>query len=304
MMEMQEFEWAYAPVSFKCPDEDCGKLSESEAYLPVVFENKIPDVDFPVELECSCCKAKYDARIEGDLDTLTITLLDYPDTAVEFEDVITSDIEASWYDRDPYDLDPYEYDVPQSPAIIFNAAYEDILAFLASVVSNDGNHPLNRMIFIQCFSAFEAYLCDKLVQLVTSSDDRIKMYILGHKVLKTTKLPLEDLYRLKEKTANDILQMVVTKSIKETIFHDFPKVASLYKIFGLELFDTKDLMSDLVKAAKLRHHCVHRNGRDLEDNELSDFTHAYILEVITKMKNTADNLEAAIFDKDNPDYDF
>jgi hypothetical protein len=89
----------------------------------------------------------------------------------------------------------------------------------------------------------------------------------------------------------------VTKHLREILYHNLPKVNALYKVaLEIDFFSMleKDEIKTLNQAIVLRHHCVHRNGKDTEGNRLEDFTPKYVDSVLGLTTMLVRKLDAAV----------
>lgn len=290
MMELEEYNWEETSVCFQCPNPECGKVSDGSADVPVLYPGDASDVLLPVDLQCIWCDEHFRAEIRVDRSgDLKITIDEAPDVDVDFEPLFCPE-----HDDELWAIENHYFERPEKPHDIFLASYADIVGFIDGIKGNLGTHPMNRMVFMQCFSVFEAYLCDRYLNLVFLCDKTMLMFVENHKQLKSTTLSILSLFEQKGKKVEDLIEMQITKSIKDTLFHNFSKAVTLFGIYEAALFASKDHKDLLFDAAQLRHHCVHRNGRDKDGNELANFTPEYIETVAKAMKETAASLEVAI----------
>ena len=73
----------------------------------------------------------------------------------------------------------------------------------------------------------------------------------------------------------------MAKHLSDLIYHRLEQVAELYYIaFGIGIWPNKDASGKLFGAVKLRHDCVHRNGKDKDGNELTGITREYVESVL------------------------
>ena len=133
-----------------------------------------------------------------------------------------------------------------------------------------------RMVFVQLIAALEAYLGDVLVRTVMADRDAVLRLISNDKELldKSFKLlEIEKKPKLVDETVRSHLQKIV--------YHNLGRVAVAYKTaFHIDICPSKEVMETLSVAIKLRHDCVHRNGRNKDGEELTQLTTAYVRSIL------------------------
>jgi len=264
-------------VSFICPV--CNGAVETMADAPPVewgsaeFASDIFSED-QTEVVCNQCKTEFPAHVQTTANGCDVTLDEYPDTVVEADYPFDTEPDDDWYERD----------VPASPYEHFTDAYHHLGHLLAQL--NDQGRDIhippsslvivNRMIFTQCIAAVEAYLGDTLKNGVLGSSVATRAMLDREKVLSKTSIPLAAV------AANPmIVSETVAKHLSDLIYHRLEQVADLYHIaFGIGIWPNKDTSGKLFGAVKLRHDCVHRNGKDKDGNELTSITREYVNSVL------------------------
>lgn len=146
---------------------------------------------------------------------------------------------------------------------------------------------LTRMIFAQQISALEAYLCDTLLNEVTKSTEVRDRLLKDDKELKVAHVSLLEIAR-----KPDIVNELVRKHLQGILYHNLQKVAALYKIaLHFEIWpdsETKELMH---QAIRYRHDCVHRNGRNLDGEELTVLNQQYVTDILSTMLKLVSHIE-------------
>lgn len=285
MIEQDEMEWEYAPVTFQCPI--CGNLSAGESELPQIVDDPEFELDTPVVIECDECGEDFQAEFQKSPTGSKIIFDDYPSIKVDCDPVQYEPSTDEW-DED------YFYDRPSSPFSLFEHAYSELLTTINTHATNDGGSSMNRMFFTQSFSMFEAYLCDAYLNLVFLNDGHQKRFIHKHKDAKDLSLSLDELMSLGELKGSTIVKKKLTQAIKRNVFHDLQKVKSLYKTYDIELLPKSIDAKTLSEAINHRHHAVHRNGRDMEGVILNVYTKKYLLEIAAIMRTIAKNIDTSI----------
>lgn len=273
----QQYEGAWGCVEFLCPE--CKELSDVEIEIPEIHEH--------LKLECSECGATFDAEVDFFYDPPEITLTKHSSNNVKLN---IDNIYLEGYDSLP---------PPDNPYSIFQVALQEIRDIALSPSKWDGTTTLNRMLFMQSFSAFEAYLCDRYINLVLSNTDNIELIVNKHDVIKKATLSMPNLYSQRELSVDIIIKNIILNEIHKTSFHKFSKVITLFKIYDIEMFPNTEEQDTLFKARIYRHDCVHRNGYDSDGNELDIITKEYVLNILTIMANVATFIEDKIIYKNS-----
>lgn len=269
-----------ADIEFKCPD--CEELVEATVQVspPNWTEDKAIDriVQEEITLDCPNCAAEFDAEVTNCDNQVEISLTEYPETEVRC---------GMGHDRAPDDDD---WDLPASPAAEFRFSVNDALELLRDQGSEYGPSTVNRMVFISCFAAFEAYLGDTLLKYVLGDDVALKRVLQEEADLKTVKIDLLTIL-----TDDDVVFNAVTNHLKGVLWHNFAKVDAIYKVATtFSIFDDVGVRTLLFKALPLRHDCVHRNGRDKDGNPRIELTRSYVNQIANGMLTTVTHIEQSI----------
>ena len=76
------------------------------------------------------------------------------------------------------------------------------------------------------------------------------------------------------------------------MYHSLSRVQFLYKTaIGLDIFDVSIDRVELQRAIKLRHHCVHRNGKDENGNQLTEITRDYVEAIAEIIKQFIEQID-------------
>lgn len=120
---------------------------------------------------------------------------------------------------------------------------------------------LYRLLYANIISKLEAFLCDTIVSYVLECDDHKKQFVQNYKPLAEQKFPMSAIYA---KFQN--LDRIIKASLVSIVYHDIELVRKLYKkVADIDLPDTKKIE----EAIQIRHHIIHRNGKDKEGNVIS-----------------------------------
>lgn len=283
MIEYESFDWEETSLTFACPE--CEEESDGIAELPVVERNYIFPIDTDIEIECTFCQKRFDAQISMNSDVSKITIYEYPKTEVEFDPVYSESIEQDYWESD------YLFERPVSAYNIFKISHSDVVNFTKEYGDNDGYNAMNRMIFAQSFSVFEAYLCDKLLSIVLENEENRKIFIEKHEQIKKVTFSISDMISKGNLSADEIIEKTIIQTIQKTLFHNLSKTIKLFRMYKMNIFATQEDKGLLFKAVEYRHHCVHRNGCDKDGNKLDVFTKDYNFKVAAAMLATVEKIE-------------
>lgn len=270
-------------IRFECPH--CGQEIEDEvesAVYDISGERESEREGFEVsEIECQCGKTlvvNVTARAGGKC----VDIDGFPEIEPEFED--TDHSENYWYDDFLENYDPSD-------------AHEVYLQSLSELKTLETptwllgipNQALLRVMYLQYVVILEAYLSDRLINIIMDDSDKLLALISQVDVLNKQSLTLIEI--LKEP---DIVRKTVKGFLQRVSFHDLMRVSHFYDVvLGVYIFSEAPLSSELRKkreaqrkqksgeAAELtpaeeemmsiiqtRHHLVHRNGRTNEGNPI------------------------------------
>lgn len=283
LIERDSYHWEDTAVTFLCPV--CKKESDGWAELPIIDRDILFPLDTGIEIECIFCHERFDAQISLDSDESKITFDKYPITEIEFDPVYSEGIEQDYWESD------YLFEQPESPYNIFKIAHSDVVNFTKKYGDNNGYNAMNRMIFAQSFSVFEAYLCDKFLNIVFENEENRKIFIEKHDQMKKVTFSLSDMISKGNLSADEIIEKTIIQTIQKTLFHNLSKTIKLFRMYKMNIFATQEDKGLLFKAVEYRHHCVHRNGCDKDGNKLDVFTKDYNFKIAAAMLATVEKIE-------------
>jgi len=191
---------------------------------------------------------------------------------------------------EPEPDDWIDYRPPDDPYSVFLDSYERTCELLTEQGGEDGNDVVNRMVFSHQVTAMEAYLGDTLTNEVIRDPDALQRLIQMADGLKDRKFSL-----LEIAGSQDLVLREVVSYLRAQIYHNLKKVDVLYNI-ALEvrpLMLAKD-RSNLLKAIKLRHDCVHRNGVDKDGNKLNLFTTEFVQDAADLIRDYVNAVDHAV----------
>ena len=128
----------------------------------------------------------------------------------------------------------------------------------------------------------EAYLSDRLIQKVLSTEKYKRMFTEKFKDFEDERIPLSNLFSMLDKIDSHI-----QKKLREIIYHNLPRVKNIYKsVLDINLGDISLLMKDVA----VRHDIVHRNGKD-KDGNMREITKEDVLTLAERVSNFIKNIE-------------
>jgi hypothetical protein len=273
-------------VSFVCPKCQAAVNDTIDVPEPAWMADRASDMiaDEETDITCSECDESFWAHIHVAGGECTITFNDFPDVKIHAGDGYYDgpDDDQEWYD-DLFADDPYR---------IFLLSHRECSQYLVAN-GGDGLSLINRMIFAQHIAALEAYLSDTLIRAAIERKEALQALIEKDKNL------LERKFSMKEFVGDPTLvKKTVAQYLKGILYHNLKQVNFLYRIvFEIDLFTAmgRENSTKLMNAIKFRHDCVHRNGKDKDDNRLDVFTKEYITEIATITHRLAETIEAKAF---------
>lgn len=180
----------------------------------------------------------------------------------------------------------HKQELIRDPATIFKFATYDI-DYIASELESP-IRALNRMLFVQYFSAMEAYLSDRLIKVVMDETATMSALVKNNKEWSGEKIPVTEL------AANPAAyrDWVLTR-LRELPYHNFVKIDNYYRgALGFTIFPNKQVKATLMAFLPVRHDCVHRYGYDHEGQERS-ISKDDLAELETAAEAMVEHIEAA-----------
>lgn len=246
------------PLNFICPDPACGCLVYGEVENATYDSSADRESDASGHAEtpiaCEACGKEVTIVVDQSVFGKSVRVLEYPRTVVSYEEDFSGD----------YDEFLASY-VPTEPYEIYLHAKRELDDFCEEHVFKFWDRKLHRrMVFTQYVSVMEAYLADRLIKLIISDESKLIAFIGGTKALREHSFSLIDL------TKSPVSPLDIAKTyIQHQSLHALETVAAFYRpVLKFELFTSKVEESAATELIKIRHHLVHRNGRDNEGNEI------------------------------------
>lgn len=290
MMEMEETQWEDADASFCCPNCDCEV--EGSTSLPVVYEHG-GEEHLPVSVLCFGCNMNFEGWVKTDWFNCEIELDEYPDVVVK-----ASPARGSTHDYEEYDQDYFEWlehqELSSRPVLkAFLGTINDVEALAVQVSLEPKSQMLARMLLAQSITALEVFLSDTLILAVLSYQ------IVQEKLLRSKSLEIgtRQFSLMDALGVEDFAKEKLLEHLRSVSFHNLGKVSGLYRIgMGIEILSEGDDAEVIQKSIRLRHDCVHRNGKNQETGESHIIDQLFILcltsSLVRMVKSVDDKVRA------------
>lgn len=239
---------------------------------------------------CETCGEDFEIETFSEMFGTTAILVD-GDSTIGVHDL---------HEAEPPDED---YVPPHDVRAEFDEAQSELLDLLTSMSDPFDGRPvpptaaLVRMVFSQLVAVLEAYLADRLHREVIDNPKAKLRLVQGADLLKKQTITLHQ-------AIGDpgLAERRVTETIKSVLYHRFDDVEALYRsaFRSKAIFPSSENRTTLDDAIRRRHHCVHRNGRDMEGNlqpvSVDDATK--ISKAMTKLVDHIEQVIAGCREKD------
>ncbi|MGY3510653.1 hypothetical protein [Bradyrhizobium lupini] len=240
---------------------------------------------------------RYEASVEhADLGTVTWSLWEYPVGIQNYQNTdvggheLLQDFDYGLEHGAPEPDDWLDSAPPADPFWVFMESYRGTISLLARQGTEDGRHLVNRLVFSHQVTALETYLGDTLINEVFSDTNVLERLLDGDKDLSKEKFTLPEI-------AKDpgLINRKVREHLKSILYHNLQKVDVLYHVaLGIRILDLARDKPTLLEAVRLRHDCVHRNGRDKEGRELDIFTKVFVQDTADAIKDLVEKIEQTV----------
>lgn len=147
---------------------------------------------------------------------------------------------------------------------------------------------LYRILYANIISSMEAYLSDRLIQKVLSSEENKRKFVENFKDFENIKISIADIYKNTEN-----IELRIKKTLREIIYHHLPRVKNIYKsTLDIDLGN----ISELMECISIRHDIVHRNGKD-KDGNLQNINKEDIVRLASIVSDFIRNIESQFVSK-------
>ena len=190
------------------------------------------------------------------------------------------------YDQDYSDW--LDFDASDDPFSEYIDSYHHISDLIADYNNHHSSEIVIRMVFVHHITALEAYLSDTLINYVLENKSAMIKLLKADDEIRKKKFTIEQIA-----DKEDLVENEVKSYLRGIMYHNLSRVQFLYRAtLGIDIFDLDISRAELEKAVEIRHHCVHRNGKDKEGKPLEILTRKYvdkIGELIRKLVEYTDN---------------
>jgi hypothetical protein len=189
------------------------------------------------------------------------------------------------YQRRELETDLEWYIYTQSQMGIFETEMGNVTQLLGTKVSGEARSSLLVMLHGHTVASVESYLASTFIHKVTNSESLIRRLVETDPVFSEKQFTLKQIYEKQEG-----MQLTVADYLKDLIFHNLAKVKPMFRdVLGCEFGD----ISWLFKAVQIRHHCVHRAGRN-KNGEVVEISENSIKDLLRNARNLVHLIECRL----------
>lgn len=205
------------------------------------------------DIECPNCQKNYNIQLAASMygGELYSDDLD-EDTEMEVENI-----------EDDYFEDYAE--IVESNSSFFDTFCTQMEAnkrlFENSTLTPDLEMTLDKLLFANIITCLETYLSDALINTVLNNESYLRRFVENFKDYNDCSFKFCDIYK-----KMDNLKKLVKKDLHNLMYHNLFKIRPIYKTtFNI---DFPENISDVAEKVSIRHHLVHRNGKDQDGNQI------------------------------------
>ena len=255
-------------LTFQCPD--CSEeVTSGPLWVPTpnyAAENNEDSTSYEdYEVECEQCGRSFDVTIYNAMYG----------GCVEVEGVDDVTVEEQYAEEDD---EYYDYQ-------LYQATHSEISETLEAIepLPDDIKAHLYRLLYANIISKMEAFLSDTIIKQVLNSDENKKKFLQTYEPLAEQKFPMKAIF-----AKFDMLDSIIRGALTSIVYHDLDLVGKIYKnTLGVQLPKVKEIDD----AIQIRHHIVHRNGKDKDGN---------LVEISKEsVQNLAETVSTFMFDVEN-----
>lgn len=205
------------------------------------------------DIECPTCHKNYNIQLTSSIYGGEL----YSDDLDEDTEMEVEDIDDNYFEN-------YS-EIVESNSLFFDTFCTQMEAnkrlFENFVLAPDLEISLNKLLFVNIITCLETYLSDALINSVLDNESNLKRFVENFKDYKDRSFKLCDIYN-----RMDNLKKLVKEDLYNLMYHNLPKIRAIYKkILNIDFPNNND---DIMKKINDRHHLVHRNGKDLDGNQI------------------------------------
>lgn len=270
-MDWSDLDRPTGTVQFVCPS--CGEGISEDLMLPAADFTADSGADMTTvedfSIRCDECEEEFDVTVTAMPYDIRATVSGHPHLQVSVHEFPEED--------------PGDYDLVDHPMSIFQDAIGTIHAHLSHYTPRPLHSvSFHHMLFMQLFSAFEAFLADHLISIALTDANARARLLTKAKGLSEITVRLIEVER-----REDLVSTEIKRVLRAISFHDLSKVAGLYDTAaGREFFSSMppDAKAVIFEAIPKRHDCVHRNGKSTDGVLHLEINDAYVRRVATAME--------------------
>jgi len=207
-------------------------------------------------IACLNCSEEYEVQVVAKPGEKEVKIAKHPDVTISYhDDTFDGDVDALFDDYVPYDaFEVYQHSRDEIELIDLSPAS------LLPV-----KQPLLRMLYIQHVVMLEAYLSDRLINIILDDNEKLIALVGAIPQLRDSTPKLIDIAKDPEYVKKN-----AKAYLHEFSFHRFGEAAKLYRaVLKVNIFADDANAKEMDDITVKRHHLVHRNGRDNEGNVVS-----------------------------------
>ena len=273
----------YISIKFTCPF--CNEENETDGYY-------VPEPDYSAETghestnseyyehNCIKCDELFNIELHNSYNGGYGQIESDSDNGIDINDI---DIEE--YYNDFYD--DYDYNTEVGYYEDFKREIVEIYSILENSKNLIHKNSLHKMLYAHTITIMETYLSDTLIQKILSSKEIKRKFIENYTDYDTKKICFKDILSELEK-----LEKTIKTDLQELIYHNLGKIKPIYKAI-LDIEFGKDETSQIMQCVNKRHHIVHRNGKDKDNNPIQIYIED-VEDVLEKVYNFISNIEQQI----------
>lgn len=278
----------YISIKFTCPF--CKEENETDGY-------NVPIPDFSAETgsestnseyyehNCIKCDELFNIELHNSYNGGYGQIESDSENGIDIKDI---EIEEHFPEDDYNDFyDDYDYNTEVGYYEDFKREIVEIYSILEDSKNLTHKNSLHKMLYAHTITIMETYLSDTLIQKILSSEEIKRKFIEKYKGYNKKNICFKNILSELEK-----LEKTIKTDLQELIYHNLEKIKPIYKAI-LDIEFGKDETSEIMQCVNKRHHIVHRNGKDKENNPIQ-INIKDVEDVLEKVYNFISNIEKQI----------
>lgn len=270
-------------IKFTCPF--CNEENETDGYY-------VPEPDYSAETghestnseyyehNCIKCDELFNIELHNSYNGGYGQIESDSDNGIDINDIDIEEYYNEFYDD-------YDYNTEVGYYEDFKREIVEIYSILENSKNLIHKNSLHKMLYAHTITIMETYLSDTLIQKILSSKEIKRKFIENYTDYDTKKICFKDILSELEK-----LEKTIKTDLQELIYHNLGKIKPIYKAI-LDIEFGKDETSKIMQCVNKRHHIVHRNGKDKDNNQIQ-INIEDVEDVLEKVYNFISNIEKQI----------